>query len=137
MNYWKQFAEMLELELKQEFELIDDDGKRKDEYTYKITEDGICHKTAKTVDWHYESSLTLEYILNGDYKAVPKPWKPKKGDTCWYYSIGWKQAISLTWEGETIDSCLWKGGNCFKTEEEAKTKGKKIMEQIQKEFEES
>ena len=55
MNYWKQFAEMLELELKQEFELIDDDGKRKDEYTYKITEDGLCHKKAKTVDWHYES----------------------------------------------------------------------------------
>lgn len=137
MNYWKQFAEMLELELKQEFELIDDDGKRKDEYTYKITEDGLCHKKAKTVDWHYESSLTLEYILNGDYKAVPKPWKPKEGERYWFHSKALNQTSSRRWYGQNYDLCLWKVGNCFRTEEEAKTKGKEIMEQIQKEFEES
>lgn len=39
MNYWKQFAEMLGLELEQEFVLKDDDGNIKDKYTYKITED--------------------------------------------------------------------------------------------------
>ena len=36
MNYYKQFAEMLGLELEQEFLLTDDDGYRKDKYTYKI-----------------------------------------------------------------------------------------------------
>lgn len=39
MNYYKQFAEMLGLELEQEFVLTDDDGNRKNKYTYKFTED--------------------------------------------------------------------------------------------------
>lgn len=133
MNYWKQFAKMLGLELGQEFEIKDEDGKRKIN-TYIITENGLYYKE-KTGAWFSVTPVALNLILKGKYEVVHKPWKPKKGDTCWYYSIGWKRAISLTWEGETIDSCLWKGGNCFKTEEEAKTKGKKIMEQIQKEFE--
>lgn len=38
MNYYKQFAEMLGLELEQEFVLIDSDGNRKNKNTYKITE---------------------------------------------------------------------------------------------------
>lgn len=136
MNYWKQFAEMLGLELKQEFEITDDGG-IKDEGTYKITEDGFYYRTTKIDVYIVGHPSVLYGLLDGYYKAVPKPWKPDKGDTCWYYSIGWKRAISLTWEGETIDSCLWKCGNCFRTEEEAKTKGKEIMEQIQKEFEEA
>lgn len=137
MNYWKQFVEMLGLELGEEFILTDSDGERKDEYKYTIIEDGLYRKEANTVALYAEPSVTLDCILNGDYSVVKLPWKPKKGDTCWYYSIGWKLAISLTWEGETIDSCLWKCGNCFRTEEEARTKGKEIMEQIQKEFEEA
>lgn len=46
MNYWKQFAEMLGLELGQEFVLTDSYGKRKDGYTYQITkmEFYISHK---------------------------------------------------------------------------------------------
>ena len=39
MNYWKQFAEMLGLELEQEFVLTDVDGNRQDKYTYNIKED--------------------------------------------------------------------------------------------------
>lgn len=136
MNYWKQFANMLGLEPEQEFELVDPNSKIKDRYTYKITENGIYYKEAKTSAWYDEPPATSDYILNGDYKVVPKPWKPKKGDICWYYSIGWKRAISLTWGGGSYDLCLWKAGNCFRTKEEAETKGKKIMEQIQKEFEE-
>lgn len=137
MNYWKKFAEMLGLELKQEFELIDDDGKRKDKDTYKIIEDGLYYKEAKTVVWHCEPSTTLEYILNGDYKAVPKQWNPKEGERYWFYSEALNQTISRTWFGQNYDLLLWKLGNCFKTEEEARTKGKEIMEQIQKEFEEA
>ena len=41
------------------------------------------------------------------------------------------------WTDEGLDLLFWKVGNCFKTEEEAKTKGKEIMEQIQKEYEEA
>lgn len=136
MNYWKQFAEMLGLELGQEFELIDDDGKRKDEDTYKVTEYGIYYKEAKTGVWHDEPPATSDYILNGDYKAVPKPWNPKNGDRYWFYSVECEEENSIEWQGRFVDLLLWKVGNCFKTKGEAKAKGKEIMEQIQNEFEE-
>ena len=137
MNYWKQFAEMLGLELGQEFELKDDDGKRKDEYTYKIIEDGLYRKEANAIALYAEPSVTLDCILNGDYKAVPKPWKPKIGEKYWTYSEIWEEVTSFRWEGYYYDLLLWKVGNCFKTRDEAEDKGKEIMEQIQKEYEEN
>lgn len=136
MNYWKQFAEMLGLELEQEFEITDDGG-IKDEDTYKITEDGFYYKTAKIDIYIVGHPSVLYGLLDGYYKVVPKPWKPKEGEQYWFHSGTLNQTISRTWCGRNYDLCLWKVGNCFKTKEEAETKGKEIMEQIQKEFEES
>ena len=139
MNYWKQFAEMLGLELEQEFYLTDFDVNRKDKLTYKITEFGLLCKSKMNNDWLTVSLITLKKIINGDVKAVPKPWKPKKGETYWYYPnpIYFGVINSYVWDDDLTDLLFWKVGNCFKTEEEAKTKGKEIMEQIQKEYEEA
>ena len=138
MNYWKQFAEMLGFELYQEFVLTDDDGNRKDKYTYKITEDGLLYKSP-TFNWAISSLGTIGKLLDGDVKAVPKPWKPKKGDNYSYYinSTYFEGINSCMWTDECLDLLHWKVGNCFKTEEEAKTKGKEIIEKIQKEYEEA
>ena len=138
MNYYKQFAEMLGLELEQEFVLTDDDGNRKDKYTYKITEDGLLYKSP-TFNWAISSLGTIGKLLNGDVKAVPKPWKPKKGETYWYYPnpIYFGVINSYVWNDDLTDLLFWKVGNCFKTEEEAATKGKEIMEKIKKEYEEN
>lgn len=136
MNYWKQFAEMLGLELEQEFILTDSYGKRKDEYTYKITEDGILYQ--KEYDfWILEPSITLACLLKGLYKAVPKPWKPKDGEDYWYCSVASRPiVVSTIWGGFSGDLCKWKCGNCFKTKGEAMEKGREIMEAIWEEFEE-
>ena len=138
MNYYKQFAEMLGLELEQEFVLTDDDGNRKDKYTYKITEDGLLYKST-TFNWAISSLGTIGKLLDGDVKAVPKEWKPKKGETYWYYPnpIYFGVINSYVWNDDLTDLLFWKVGNCFKTEEEAATKGKEIMEQIRKEYEEA
>lgn len=137
MNYYKQFAEMLGLELEQEFVLTDVDGNRKNKYTYKFTEDGVVYKSPTFTNWSINSLGTIGSLLNGDVKAVPKPWKPKKGNIYWYYSIVWDEAKFSHFEDEIIDWLLWKVGNCFRTKEEANAKGKEIMEQIQKEYEEA
>lgn len=137
MNYWKQFALILGLELGQEFILTDVYGKRKDEYTYKITKNGFLYKSQINDDWYGERSETIERILDGYDKAVPKPWKPKEGERYWFHSEALNQTIYRIWYGQTYDLLLWKCGNCFKTAEEARTKGKEIMEQTQKEFVES
>ena len=137
MSHWKQFAEILDLELEQKFVLTDDDGNRKNEYIYKITEDGLLHKSPTLVKWSKSSSCTILRLLNGDYKVVTKTWKPKKGEKYWYYSDTCKLAICVYWEDTSRDLSFWKLGNCFKTREEADAKGKEIMEQIQKEYEEA
>ena len=136
MKYYKQFAEMLGLELEQEFVLTDVDGNRKDKYTYKITEDGLLYKSP-TFNWAISSLGTIGKLLDGDVKAVPKPWKPKKGEKYWYYSDTCKLAIFVYWEDTTRDLSFWKLGNCFKKREEAEAKVKEIMEKIKKEYEEA
>lgn len=69
MNYYKQFAEMLGLELEQEFNLTDADGKKINYASYKITENGLCFKGTTNGAWHSESSIFLKNLLSGDYKA--------------------------------------------------------------------
>lgn len=135
MNYWKQFAELLGLELNESFRLVKPNREKLYNVLYKITEDGLYYKVANTDGWYDEPSVTLDYILNGDYSVVKLPWKPKKGDIYWHYSGVSKEENAAKWGGKFIDLLLWKCGDCFKTAEEAKTKGKEIMEQIQKEFE--
>lgn len=134
MNYYKQIAEMLGLELGQEFVITDLDGKRKDTITYKFTEDGLF---SKANDLSVKVTLILDLLLTGKCKAVPKPWKPKYGEQYWSYSLRSNKAHCSLFEDYVEDYAMWKSGNCFRTEEEAKTKGKEIMEQIMKEYEEA
>lgn len=139
MNYYKQFAEMLGLELEQEFSITSADGEQTSSLLYKITKDGIFCRGEKETDgfWGLEPSTTVEHLIRGVFKAVPKPWKPKKGEKYWYYLEPFNQAVSHKWCGGNYELLLWKVGNCFKTKEEADIKGKEIMEQIIKEYEEA
>lgn len=134
MNYYKQIAEMLGLELEQEFVITDLDGKRKDTITYKFTEDGLF---SKANDLSAKVTLILDLLLTGKYKAVPKPWKPKYGEQYWSYSVKSSQACCGMFGEYVKDYACWKLGNCFKTSEEARAKGKEIMEKIVKEYEEA
>ena len=137
MNYWKQFAEMLGLELEQEFRLVKPDGTKVDNDLYKIREDGLFYKKRKYGVWLPEPSTTLSSLLQGLCKAVPKPWKPKYGEQYWSYSVKRSQACCGMFGEYVKDYACWKLGNCFKTSEEAATKGKEIMEKLVKEFEEA
>lgn len=136
MTYYKQFAEILGLELEQEFILTTPYGEKANLTTYKITEDGIRYKSATRDDWFATSNEILESLLIGELKVVPKPWKPKYGKAYWYY-IDAKRVDWTCWNSKVLDLLNWKIGNCFRTEEEAETKGKEIIEAIQKEYEEA
>ena len=137
MNYWKQFAEMLGLELEQEFRLTDADGNRENKYTYKFTEDGLVYKSPTFTNWAIHSLGIIGIILNGDAKTVPKPWKPKYGERYWSYSLKTSGPCCDTFWEFTKDYAMWKSGNCFRTKEEAQSKGKEIMEKLVEEYEES
>lgn len=134
MNYYKQIAEMLGLELEQEFVITDLDGKRKDTITYKFTEDGLF---SKANNLSAKVTLILDLLLTGKCKAVPKQFKPKYGEQYWSYSLKSNQACFSLFGNCFEDYAIWKSGNCFRTKEEAETKGKGIMEKLVKEYEEA
>ncbi len=137
MRYWKQFAEMLGLELDEEFSLTKFDGEKVNEDTYKITRDGLLYKAKIGINWYSEPSKTIYYLLKGEYKAMPKTWKPTLGESYWYYSEAFKKAISIKWQDGFNDFIFWNAGNCFRTEVAATAKGKALMEAIKKEYEEA
>lgn len=100
MNYYKQIAEMLGFELEQDFIITDLDGKRKDTITYKFTEDGLF---SKANNLSVKVTLILDLLLSGKCKAVPKPWKPKKGDEYWRCSSIRGFVSSAIWLDDVID----------------------------------
>lgn len=135
MNYYKKIAEMLGVELGEEFSLKENKTKNIVRPRYKITqEEGLMYSVNRN---EFARSLLLLSIINGSYSVVKLPWKPKEEERYWFYSVLLNQAVSRKWIDENYALCLWKCGNCFKTEKEANEKGKEIMKQIQKEYEEA
>lgn len=135
MNYYKQIVEMLGVELGEEFKLKADCMEKPWNNLYRISENGFEYKSIRGT-WKNDDYYALSEILSGKKEIVKIHWKPKKGEMYWFYGSSLEQALWATWRLNSGDLCRWKTGNCFRTEEEAKTKGKEIMEQIQKEFEE-
>lgn len=135
MNYWKQFAEMLGVELGEEFKVKNIYSGELEEGKFKIANECIMHKCNGESIWR--KSFTSNALIAGTREIVKLPWKPKKGERYWYFSKGLNYEISRSlWCDGIYDLCLWKVGNCFKTKEEARTKGKEIMETLRKEYEE-
>lgn len=135
MNYYKKIAEMLGVELGEEFSLKNNKTNELNECRYKITqEEGIMYSIDRE---KWVRSAVLMSIINGSYSVVKLPWKPKNDEKFWYYSETINQATYHKWSFGNYDLCLWKLGNCFRTEEEAEAKGKEIVEQIMKEYKEA
>ena len=136
MNYYKQIAEMLGVELEEEFKLKPSCLEKPWNSLYRFSTDGLENKYSD-LSWVKCEKGAIDNILIGQTEVIKIPWKPKKGEAYWHYSKGWEQATFRKWEGTIDDLCTWKCGSCFRTEEEANTKGKEIMEQIKKEYEEA
>lgn len=135
MNYWKQFAEMLGVELGEEFSLKENKTKNIVRPRYKITqEEGLMYSVNRN---EFDRSTILLSIINGSYIVVKLPWKPKKDERYWWYSYVGEAPCSTKWKGSYSDLFDWKVGNCFRTKKEAEAKGKEIIEQLQKEYEEA
>lgn len=136
MNYYKQVAEMLGVGLEEEFKLKPSCLEKPWNSLYRFSTDGLENKYSDGA-WVKCEKGAIDQILIGQTEVIKIPWKPKKGEAYWHYSKGWEQATFRNWEGTLDDLCTWKCGSCFRTEEEANTKGKEIMEAIQKEYEEA
>lgn len=135
MNYYKKIAEMLGVELGEEFSIKNIYTEDINRARYKITKEKGLMYSIGGEEWNRSSSLLA--IFSGAYSIVKLPWKPKKGEAYWHYSEVWREVISFEWEDCLYDFLLWKAGNCFKTKEEGDAKAKEIIEKLRKEYEEA
>ena len=116
MSYMSKVAEILNVELNEEFHLKNHTGS-----TYKLTERGLRVHVIGVDEW-LDANQDLIYLLNGVCEIVKKPWKPKNEE--FYYTI----YVNLRNEATTL-CCRWQDsndcyehyvlGNCFRSEEEA------------------
>lgn len=125
MNYMKQIAQMLGVELDEEFYLEDvtDGGYYitydNDKPVFKLSNSGMLRKDKHTVSsWIDVTHNYLPGLFTGRYTIVKKPWKPQKNEE--YYCVNADKSIdtfhfdiSSAW-----DLISYSLGNCFKTEEE-------------------
>lgn len=136
MNYYKQIAEMLGVELEEEFKLKPSCLEKPWNCIYRFSTDGLENKYSDGV-WRKCEKGAIDNILIGQTEVIKIPWKPKDGDAYWKWATYIELAQFKHWNGSSTDFACWKLGNCFKTSEEAQSKGKEIIEQLQKEFDEA
>lgn len=134
MNYYKKIAEMLGVELEEEFKLKPSCLEKPWNCIYRFSKDGLENKYSD-LSWVKCEKGAIDNILIGLTEVIKIPWKPKKGEAYWHYSEVWSEVISFEWEDCLYDFLLWKAGNCFKTKEEGDAKAKEIIEKLRKEYE--
>ena len=129
MNYIKQFAEMLGVEIGEEFNLIDRYGNLFKDSPYKLTKNGF-------VDREGYSTFTLSgHVISGNCTIQKLPWKPEYGEEVWHISAKGSIFHDRFDKNSCVDLALYAIGNCFETKEEAEKNKDKIMK-MQKEIKE-
>ena len=120
-----------------------------DAYYHVVTYNGYCENYVVSYnDWcvYTDARIATEeekqFLLDAlhaegkDWDAVNKRiveyrWQPKDGED--YYVINTLlNVIKITFSHTAFDFDLLKSGNCFKTEEEAESKAKEILEILKK-----
>lgn len=121
MNYMEQIAQMLGVELDEEFYLesveygcyfLDD---RSNKATFKLSLSGMM--TNYHNDGWESADDCLVSLLKGAYTIVKKPWKPKK-DEKYYWVLLCKEIVYTCFFEDYDDIMRYQLGNCFRTKEE-------------------
>lgn len=123
MNYMKDIAKLLGVELGEEFYLEDitdgcylTDGNAK--LVFKLSDTGLLRKDKHIVSGWIDSTCYLKGVFTGRYTIVKKPWKPKDKEIMYYIELN--RSINQTWfnakGGFTL--MMYSLGNCFRTKEE-------------------
>ena len=125
MNYMNQIAQMLGVELEEEFYLEDitDGGYYitydNDKVVFKLSNSGILRKDKCMVGgWIDVTHHYLPELFTGRYTIVKKPWKPSYGLR--YYYVLPNKTVDYTIFYSTCywDMMAYTVGNCFRTKEE-------------------
>lgn len=130
-NYMKKVAEMLGVELGEEFKVANKGTESR--YVYRLTESGCESLYEGTWD---VAKMVLCSILHGDAEVRKLPYKPKKGDEYFSYYREDFDVGRGVWSDHPADYARLKCGMVFRTEEEAiEARSRIYRELIDKEWE--
>lgn len=131
MNYMKQIAEMLGVEMGERFRVRPTERCNPGDDTYMIDENGVkrLQKRMNDTEFGYRDDETLNRLLNGFDKIVKLPWKPKKDEM--YHFIDPQGGIFPgKWHSDFCDIALYAMGNCFRTKAEAKAHKEEMLKKM-------
>jgi hypothetical protein len=114
MNYMKKVANMLGVELGEEFYL------KKGNFKYKLVQSGLLFKDG---GW-YDASITLIELLSGEKEIE---WKPKDEEEYYYPSFESENGVDWhLWYGDNHDKKIRNIVGIYKTPEQAQEKAKEL-----------
>ena len=124
MNYMNQIAQILGVELEEEFYLKSTTNgyycaSGKNKTTFKLSESGVKYKFIRNTNNYEWCSLDaiLAEVLTGSLEIVKKPRKPKKDEKYYYVSLR-KEIVQTRFYEVHNDVMRYQLGNCFRTIEE-------------------
>lgn len=132
MNYMKQVAEMLGVELNEEFDVCESclDWK-KQLVKCKITESGLLVYSNHEKNWFCDHLMLGQILSKDDSIEIKKPpFVPKKNDIYWTVASKKFNAKRETWDDYAIDYARLKCGMVFRTENEAVDARPRIYEEL-------
>lgn len=129
-NYYKEIANMLGLELDEEYGLT-----LYEDYVFKITEKGFFYKHKEANEYGGCSWDMLKQVFDGEKRIIKQPFKPKISDIYYfYYDAG---IYFATWCDSIKDFKNYYCGNCFKTKKEAEEHKDEIIKNLKEHYENS
>ena len=125
-NYMPEVAEMLGVEIGEEFDILYKDGTATELGPFKFT-----NETILDCDGDELQCWRLCCLLPGDFTIQKRPWRPKEGDS-FFYVLTNGEIQKYIFEIDNIHTLmLFSFGNCFPTEEAAKAAVLEMLEKFE------
>lgn len=115
-NYMPEIAQMLGVEIGEEFDVIYETGQKSDWGPYKITRDGLVDESG---NWALHGTALFN-LLTGKYTLQERPWRPKDDDEYWFVELDGGVQYSYFYKDNESDLASLNMGNCFQSKEAAK-----------------
>lgn len=128
MNYTKQFAEMLGVEVGEKFNVLYSNGNVTEYSPYKIDEGrGIIDKGDVPV-----LGCVYDWILTGEYIVQRLPWKPKDNEPYWWVSSFGDVCRSLFQKDDQVCLYRYEFGNVFSSKARAQQNKEIALNELNK-----
>lgn len=126
-NYMPEIAQMLGVEIEEEFDVIYETGQKSDWGPYKITSDGLVDESG---NWKLHATALFN-LLTGKYTIQKRPWRPKDVEQFWLVKSDGNVCSNHFYKDDANDLALLNMGNCFPTKKAAKAAVPEMLEKFE------